>query len=620
MLLNIGGGSMRRTLRWLTATIAVVLGAMSLPGAAHADTVPSVAGTVTDRQTGAPVPGACVTVVLAADGTTKAEACGDAAGRYEIPALPGDNYKIRIRAAGYAEQWAYDKPDFLNAQTFWLSGDFTQPVDAKLRAGSGMVRGRITNEDGSASQSAVTVERTDDYWNAVTYTDTAGNYQLANVPPGPYRVSISDNVHPIQWAHGKESPDTADVFTVADGGTTVVDERYLPLATVTVTVTDQVTGKPVPGACASVVANQQPRACAGTDGVVTVPGVAPGNWTVSVYDPDGAHWPTDVTGVDVTRAGPNKVSAALRPAASVVTTLRDARTRKPVSGCAIVVLPDSHGITDRPVQHCSDPATGRLVLGPMDPATFQLFVVPQDTAHGALWVGTDGGTGDQRKARVVTATKPGRVVILPPVEVGPAGTISGVVRDKSTAAPVGHVCAYPYAFNPLGGSGFGANCTGSDGRYAISGLGPYEWPVEFTIAPAYGDYAWQWSGDVSDRLDAKPVRVRPGTTATLDAHLKTGGTLSGTVADRAGKPQFGYLYAYNAETGDFAAWQQNTRFDPAGTFTIKGIATQKIKVEYFVAGPASCWYLDKASFRTATPIPVRAGTAAPPVALVDCNG
>ena len=169
---------MRRTLRWLAATIAVVLGAMSLPGAAHADAVPSVAGTVTDRQTGAPVPGACVTVVLAADGTTKGEACGDAAGRYEIPALPGDNYKIRIRATGYAEQWAYDKPDFLNAQTFWLSVDFTQPVDAKLRAGSGTVRGRITNEDGSASQSAVTVERTDDYWNAVTYTDSAGNYQL----------------------------------------------------------------------------------------------------------------------------------------------------------------------------------------------------------------------------------------------------------------------------------------------------------------------------------------------------------------------------------------------------------------------------------------------------------
>src|SRR5438552_3196064 len=97
MLLNIGGGLMRRTLRWLAATIAVVLGAMSLPGAAHADAVPSVAGTVTDRQTGAPVPGACVTVVLAADGTTKGEACGDAAGRYEIPALPGTTTR-----SGYA--------------------------------------------------------------------------------------------------------------------------------------------------------------------------------------------------------------------------------------------------------------------------------------------------------------------------------------------------------------------------------------------------------------------------------------------------------------------------------------------------------------------------------------
>ncbi|OLB67412.1 MAG: hypothetical protein AUI10_00165 [Actinobacteria bacterium 13_2_20CM_2_72_6] len=384
-------------------------------------------------------------------------------------------------------------------------------------------------------------------------------------------------------------------------------------------MTDQKTGKPVPGACASVVAGQQPHACAGSNGVVTVPGVQPGSWTVSVEDPSGTHWPTDLNNVDVVRGGPNRLSVALRPATAVVTTLRDARTKRPVSGCAIMVHPDDHGITDHPLRSCSDPATGRLVLGPMDPATFQLFVIPQDAAHGALWVGTDGGTGDQRKARLVTATKSGQATTLPPVDVGPAGSVSGMARDRSTGAPVRRVCAYPYAFNPLGGSEFGANCTGADGRYTISGLGPYEWPVEFTMAPFYGDYAWQWSGDVSDRFDAKPVRVRPGGTAALDAQLKAGGTLSGTVANRAGQPQFGYLRAYNAETGDFAAWGQDTRFDPVGAFTIKGIASQQVKVEYIVGGPASCWYLDKTSFRTATPIPVRAGTAAPPVALVDCN-
>ncbi|OLB67411.1 MAG: hypothetical protein AUI10_00160 [Actinobacteria bacterium 13_2_20CM_2_72_6] len=149
---------MGRTLRWLAATIVAVLCAVSLAGTAYADTLPSVAGTVTDRQTGAPVPGACVTVVLATDGTTKAEACSDATGRYEIPALPGDNYKIRVRAAGYAEQWPpYEKPDFLNAQPSWLSGDLTAQVDVRLRAGSGTVSGRITNENGSGSDSTVSL-------------------------------------------------------------------------------------------------------------------------------------------------------------------------------------------------------------------------------------------------------------------------------------------------------------------------------------------------------------------------------------------------------------------------------------------------------------------------------
>jgi hypothetical protein len=114
--------------------------------------------------------------------------------------------------------------------------------------------------------------------------------------------------------------------------------------------------------------------------------------------------------------------------------------------------------------------------------------------------------------------------------------------------------------------------------------------------------------------------VRPGQTATLDAHMTAGGTLPGTVTNQAGVPQFGSIYVYNARTGDPAAWNFDTGFDPAGTFTVTQLATQQVKVEYYVSGDTRCWYRNRSTFARATSVSVTAGAAAPPIALVDCNG
>jgi hypothetical protein len=368
----------------------------------------------------------------------------------------------------------------------------------------------------------------------------------------------------------------------------------------------------VTGACAFVASPAGVQACSGAGGVVTVDGVWPGTWDVTVSDGNGAHWPTTIEAVSFSRGVVTRLPAALRPAASITATVRDATTKQPVSACVRAADQKGHGLLAGGCYVTAD-ATGKLVIGPIDPATVQLYVEPQDTTHGALWVTRTGGTGDQRKARVITAAV-GHPVSLPPIEVGPAGTISGIVRDRTTGAPVSSVCAYPYAFDPRLGNDFGPRCSNSTGRYTISGLGPYAWPVLFTSAPLFGQ-AWQWSGDVVDRFSARLVPVTAGTTTALDARVVTGGTVSGTVVDRSGSPVFASVNVYNSRTGDFAASSTTSQPTEGSPFTVKGLATQQVKLEYVATG--DCWYRNKTGFATATKVAVTAGANVGPLTVVD---
>lgn len=481
-------------------------------------------------------------------------------------------------------------------------------------AGTGTVQGRITDERGNPSSSQIRLEPVDQSDSIYSFSGDDGLFTIPDVPTGHYRFAISDNLHPTQWAHGAESPDAAEPIDVTEGRTTRVDEQYLPLGRLVVTVTDAVTGRPVAGACAFVESPTNPQACAGAGGVVRVPGVGPGSWNVTVSDGNGAHWPTTIEGVSVTRGAATRIPAVLRPAASITATVRDATTKQPVSACVRVADRKGHGLIAGGC-YVTDDTTGKLVIGPIEPATVQLYVEPQDTTHGALWVARNGGTGDQRKARVITAAV-GHPVSLPPIDVAPAGTISGIVRDRTTGEPVNSVCAYPYAFDPRLGNEFGPRCSNSSGRYTLSGLGPYAWPVLFTSAPFFGR-AWQWSGDVVDRFSARMVPVTAGATTTLDTRMVTGGTISGSVVDRSGSPVFASVDVFNARTGDFAAASTTSQPTEGEPFVVKGLATQQVKLEYQATG--DCWYRNKTSFAAATRLAVTAGANVGPLTLVDCG-
>jgi len=227
------------------------------------------------------------------------------------------------------------------------------------------------------------------------------------------------------------------------------------------------------------------------------------------------------------------------------------------------------------------------------------------------WVGPSGGTGSQYLARQVTPA-PGKVTTVPPVQLDGAGAIAGLVTDAGTGKGVNLECVQ---VTPAGGDPtFDGVCQGalSDaaGHYTLTGVGPYAWPVEFSSVEGNG-YAWQWSGGVASRKQATLVPVSAGRTATANAKLSRGNTVSGTVLGTNGAPLQSTVVLVNSDTGDDTGWAT-----PAiGRYAV-GVLPQAVRIRYTdPRTPATLlWYKNVADFTHATPVTV--GSTAVTVDLV----
>ncbi|MFI5563261.1 carboxypeptidase regulatory-like domain-containing protein [Amycolatopsis japonica] len=442
-----------------------------------------------------------------------------------------------------------------------------------MRQGTATVRGQITAEGKPAAGASVSLTDQNQRWWSTVLTAADGTYSFSGVKADTYTMAITYGDR-TQWIRQKSSFPEADTFAAEEGQVAVVDEAMVPYGKLRVVATDEKTGAPVAGACSQLNRPRPPelRKCAVADGVMLYEDVPP-----------------------------------MKPAASIVATVRDAKTKAPLERiCVDTYALPIVGVLDADYQYyCSD------ANGPIGPGAYKLLVKPLDERHGMQWAGPDGGTGDIGQARTVTAEL-GKALPTADIKMDPAGTITGRVTDRATAAPVNGVCVYPYAVDPRIGFRFDVNCSRNGGVCTIKGLGPYKWPLEF--ASSRGDYAWQWSGGGADRFAARPVRVRPGATVTENAALVPNGAVSGRILDKDGKPTFGYVYAFNARTGDIVDWATP---DSNGQYTVNGLTTQNVKIKHYT--DADCWYRDAADFAAATPIPVTAGQTTGGVDLRPCR-
>lgn len=546
----------------------------------------SIGGTVLGAA--GPAAGVEVRVNPLGPGSSFSHDTTDDQGHFELTKLLPGRYWLEFTLDGGARQYHPGQIDPNRATPVSVVvGQRTEITETLLPLGS--ASGRVT-EGGLPVEGAQVIWALPSALQSLfTITDADGRYSIPLAFAGmAYRVFVGLPDGRSQYAHGKLTEQTADLFTVVEGANTVVDEAILPTGQVSVRTADALTGAPLSGFCAEIMGIFR---CT-EESVASFEKVPVGRHTVTIHPLTGDYLFGATAQVDVTAGASTEVTVRVTPSAIITTTVRDRQTGEPVAGVCLhkiklrfAAFPDSEGA-------CSD-EQGRVRMDSIAAGTYTLFANVRNGVHGMQWVGYSGGTGNQFTARPVTVTA-GQTVDLPPVQLDRAGTITGRVTDKASGAPLRHTVVALLSSSPgLGFDGPSAS-TDADGRYTLTGLGPYEWPL---LVKRFG-YAHQWSGGAPSRLLARPVTVQPGGSVTHDARLTTGTTLRGTVT-RGGVPVDGggFVLAHDPVTGDIVG-VGSMELDGSYTMPMLGPTATRIQVQ--TGSSPDRWYRDVADFDHAT--------------------
>lgn len=465
-------------------------------------------------------------------------------------------------------------------------------------AGSGSITGQITKQ--GPGPVTVNLFTTAGAAAAQVISDEDGRYRFAEVPSGDYKLQFGHRGN-YQWAHQQLGFSKADVVHLTDGAAAVVDDTMLKAGVVEVIATDAVTGDLVDTICADVWEHSK-RYCGGSDGVLRLTDLPEGRHTIYVQSSDGLHADTEAADVEVSWGKVSFVEVSLKPTAAFTTSVVDRATGEPVGDVCVALLPVVFGGIDDDTCDWSKnytDDTGKLTLGGLDPGEYTVLAAPRDDTHGLQWVGKTGGVGSQYKAqRLVLST--GKVTTLAPVKLDPATTIAGVITAAATAEPIIYACArvLPNLRGSFGG-GAGSGCSDweDEGRYTISGLGPYDWPVHFSHT--YDDYTPVWSGGASDRKAAALVPARTGTPGMADAALQPATiSLRLRMVDETGQPYEGGSYsvtAFNARTGDYVGANEHDG-------TVMALGGQAVRLKYQVGSDFKDGWHGGTNFATATDV------------------
>jgi len=530
------------------------------------------------------------------DNVESASATTDDTGAFRVPRAYPSQYRIGFNLPNGQQQWAHQKRSFQQADLLTVTADQTTTVNETLLP-TGAIAGRLVDQAGNGVEEAmVEIQDAPEPAGSVQgTTDATGNYRVEGLLVGTYVVRFTTpDFRRSQYAVGQTSFQTADVFTVTDGGTTVVDDTLLPTGTLRITARDATTGAPIAEFCANAFGPGSGFDCT-TTGEVTLTDLMVGEYDVFVF-PEGLY--LDGRGQATVAAGDNQVTVDVALGGLITTTIRDAVTGQPVAFACVYAMRGLDAIVGERPAFCSD-TSGAVSIGPLEAGTYRLLTTPHhELGYGIQWVGPKGGTGNQLAAQTVNVTA-GRSVAGPRIKLDKAGSITGVVTDAATGRPLANIDVVPFSYEPGPGPVF-SSTTDADGRYTMSVLGPYKWPILFTDLG--GRYAWQWTGGTPNRFLAAPVTVRSGGTTTANAKLQNKIKISGTVRDTAGAPiPFGRIIAYNAVTGDVVGVDDFTD----GRYALVLLAPQVVKIRHEIVG-ANGWYDRAADFAHAKAVTVPA--------------
>jgi hypothetical protein len=497
-----------------------------------------ITGKVTSRS-GRGLRGICVTTGPRRGGHFYYTRTGSG-GSYRTPLMKPGKYLMLfdncLNPGNYAPQF-YKNADFASARAITVTaGHVTAGISARLAPGA-IIAGSIESAGPSPQPVAQACVQAgglgkDSIYGGFAFSRVSGRYTIENLATGRYSVLVDPNC----IAESIYAP-ASRKLSVTDGKTTPFTAKLAVGGTISGIVTAAWNNQPLPGVCViaeNVSTGYGNESETDSSGSYTITGLPGGQYQVA-FGPctatqnivgqfyDNQTDPLNAAAVPVTLGGSATGIDAVMQQGGTVTGLVTNAAGHPLSNECVNLSSQNpfaffgaltvHGrytITGIPADQyevdfgCggSDRYSQQAYASPADPQAPALVAI----ATGAVTSGID-------------ATLP------------LGGGVSGMVRTAA-GAPVKDACVF--AIGTKGkdlavGDSEGFATTGKSGRYAMTGLAPGRYQVEFSSCSSQ-QYAPQWyRGQVSESR-ATLVRVAGGaTTAGIDATVKAGGSISGIV-------------------------------------------------------------------------------------------
>jgi hypothetical protein len=611
------------------------LAASSAPAATGSAERPT-GGVVTGLVLGSgrtPLAGACVTASGPA-GTESAITSGN--GRYILPGLRAGTYTIRYRACSAplgADPADVTRQVVLTGQQVTDLAPETlpsaRPVAGQIgtatprsraprrislaalrrrfaQIATGGLSGRVTDPAGHPLRN-ICVDVITSFGFIGTSTSAKGTFDTSThfLPPGKYAVEFTPTCIPgekpagnwaPEWYRGKYSQSGADKITIRAGRITrAVNAVMQPGGQITGSVTGAGGGR-LTGVCVDLLTGNG-------RGYVTQAKTARGSYRIAALDPGtyrvafnpcskgtakylGQWWP----GASKTQ-GANAVRVRL----SEVTPGIDAVLALGGTITGTVRFKNGHG---RPLAGICVYGTGLGDLGASDFGSVNPGAV---TAKNGSYVmdGMPTGrysvmfeTGCKNNGNYLNQDYPHPVSVTAGKTAGgvnaslqPGGTVSGTVTAAATGKPLRGICVDINA-------GFGGGTrTDKTGSFRMDQLPPGRYSVEFSGGCGNsGSYAPQWFPGRTKQFNAALVTIRADrVTSGIDAAMRAGATLSGTVTNSSGTGLSGIcVMAADADNAGFVdetgLFLEDTQTGGTGRYRIVNLAAGQYQVAFFYCG------------------------------------
>ena len=289
-------------------------------------------------------------------------------------------------------------------------------------------------------------------------------------------------------------------------------------------------------------------------------------------------------------------------AGQIAGIIRDKKTHAPIAGVCVAAF---HGQSGAQAElygsPCTD-ATGEFTLGGLLSGSYTVQAIPYDGVHVTTWL---YGAYSQSTATLLNVVQ-GTVTTTTPVNIAVGGTITGLVTDRTTHAPIENVCVGIGVFSFRVGeddSGHMRACTDATGRYTLTGVPAGPQHLEFIDSS--GQHGLSWLGG-TNRTSSRTVGVTLGRTSTANQTLAKAATVTGSFKDSAKQPVTTWLVdLFDPVTGDPVSAGEP---DATGRWQASGLPAGGVKIEVEdVHSPATQWWKGQTSLATATVVTTNAG-------------